>query len=146
MRLTHLGQTAEVISRVSDDGELTVRFGMMKMNVTLNDIESLSGEKAEPIVKKKMVKAEPAPPPDVPNIRTSQNTLDLRGHRVAEAEQMMDDKLAAAFGPIWIIHGHGTGKLRQGVQDYLKRHPRVKNFEFAEQPDGGRGVTIAHCG
>ena len=146
VRLTHLGQTAEVISPVSANGELMVRFGIMKMNVSLNDIESLSGEKATPIEKKKAPKTEPTPPPEAPNIRTSKNTLDLRGHRVAEAEQMMDNTLAAAYGPIWIIHGHGTGKLRRGVQDYLKRHPRVKNFEFAEQADGGRGVTIAHCG
>lgn len=148
VRLINLGQTAEVISPVSETGEMLVRFGIMKMTVGLGDIESLDGEKPTPIEKKKKKappKAEPEPQPDAPMIRTSKNTLDLRGHRVSEAEQMMDDKLAGAYGPIWIIHGHGTGKLRRGVQDYLKRHPQVQKFEFAEQSDGGRGVTIAHC-
>ena len=145
VRLITLGQTAEVIAPVSDSGDLLVRFGIMKMTVKLSDIESLTGEKAEPIKKNKVAKVDPLPPAEVPMIRTSQNTLDLRGHRVAEAEQIMDETLAAALGPIWIIHGHGTGKLRRGVQEYLKRHPRVETFEFAEQSDGGRGVTIAHC-
>ncbi|NJN23929.1 MAG: endonuclease MutS2, partial [Acaryochloridaceae cyanobacterium RL_2_7] len=147
VRLINLGQTAEVISPVSENGEMMVRFGIMKMMVGFGDVESLTGEKPTPIQpqKKKSPALEPEAQPAVPMIRTSQNTLDLRGHRVAEAEQMMDDQLAAAYGPIWIIHGHGTGKLRHGVQDYLKRHPRVKKYEFAEQADGGRGVTIAHC-
>lgn len=146
IRLITLAQTAEVISPVSESGEMMVRFGIMKMTVKLSDIESLTGEKAEPIKKTpKAVKAEPVPTAEAPLIRTSKNTLDLRGHRVAEAEQMMDEMLAVAFGPVWIIHGHGTGKLRQGVQDYLKHHTKVERFEFAEQSDGGRGVTIAHC-
>jgi len=47
-------------------------------------------------------------------------------------------------GAIWVIHGHGTGKLRQGVQEFLKRHPQVERFEAADQSDGGTGVTVAY--
>ncbi|MFM6372805.1 MAG: Smr/MutS family protein, partial [Microcystis panniformis] len=43
-----------------------------------------------------------------------------------------------------IIHGKGTGKLRQGVHDFLSRHPQVKRFQLAPQNEGGSGVTIAY--
>ncbi|MEM9164855.1 MAG: Smr/MutS family protein, partial [Cyanobacteria bacterium P01_F01_bin.4] len=69
---------------------------------------------------------------------------DLRGMRVVEAESALDDYIARAHGPIWIIHGHGTGKLKRGVHEYLKRHPQVERFEAAEQADGGTGVTVAY--
>jgi DNA mismatch repair protein MutS2 len=77
-------------------------------------------------------------------VRTSQNTIDIRGQRVADAEVILENAIASAQGPLWIIHGHGTGKLRHGVQVFLTSHPRVERFEFAEQSDGGSGVTIAY--
>ncbi|MGF1524396.1 MAG: Smr/MutS family protein, partial [Leptolyngbyaceae cyanobacterium] len=144
VRIPSLGQTAEVLSDPDEDGKLIVRFGLMKMTVGLEDIESLQGEKAE-VPKPKAV---PPPPPPVqpktPAVRTSRNTFDLRGMRVAEAEAKLEEAIASANGPIWIIHGHGTGKLRRGVHEYLKRHPQVQKFEAAEQADGGTGVTVAH--
>jgi DNA mismatch repair protein MutS2 len=146
VRLPSLGQTAEVLTEPDEDGKLTVRFGLMKTTVGLADIESLQGEKAEVPVKPKpqdTVPAAQAAPP-APAIRTSRNTFDLRGMRVAEAESVLEDALAKASGAIWIIHGHGTGKLRRGVHDYLKSHPQVQRFEAAEQADGGTGVTVAY--
>ncbi|BAY63776.1 MutS2 family protein [Calothrix brevissima NIES-22] len=145
IRLSQFGQTAEVLVAPDEDGDLTVRFGMMKMTVKLEDIESLDGQKAEPTVKSK-----PAPAPVIPAappalaIRTSKNTVDLRGKRVADAELLLDKAISEAIGPIWIIHGHGTGKLRQGVHTYLQQHPRVSKYEAAEQVDGGSGVTVAY--
>ncbi|MCM1984268.1 endonuclease MutS2 [Lyngbya confervoides BDU141951] len=148
VRLPKLGQTAEVIAPVTSAGEVTVRFGLMKMTLGLEDVESLSGEKAQPSPKSPPKRESPPPDPaspDAPMIRTSKNTLDLRGQRVADAELAMDEAIAQIQGPLWIIHGHGTGKLRKGVQDYLKAHPQVDRFEFAAPAEGGRGVTIAHC-
>ncbi|MBD2168711.1 endonuclease MutS2 [Calothrix membranacea FACHB-236] len=147
VRISQFGQTAEVLVAPDEDGELTVRFGIMKMTVKLEDIESLDGQKAEPIVKPKPAPAPvtPAAPPALA-IRTSKNTIDIRGKRVADAELLLDKALAEATGPIWIIHGHGTGKLRQGVHSYLQQHPRVSKYEAAEQVDGGSGVTVAYVG
>ena len=144
VRIARLGQTAEVITAADADGELTVRFGLMKMTVSLADVESLQGEKAEIPERRK-----PAPPPppkaDAPAVRTSKNTIDIRGSRVADAEITLDRYIAsAAAGPIWVIHGHGTGKLRAGMHDFLKRHPQVERFEAAEKADGGTGVTVAY--
>ena len=144
------GQTAEVVGEPDADGKVAVRFGLMKTTVDLGEIESLTGQKAGPAPAPKTpekrrppaakaAKPEPAPPA----IRTSQNTIDLRGMRVAEAEADLENFIASAVGPIWIIHGHGTGKLKRGVQAFLKRHPQVRSFEAAEQADGGTGVTVA---
>ncbi|PZD70754.1 Endonuclease MutS2 [Acaryochloris thomasi RCC1774] len=141
VRIPSIGQKAEVIGLAPDADEVTVRFGLMKMTVSVTEIESMTGEKVEP-------KPKPAPAPPAPKpltVRTSENTLDLRGSRVADAERVLDDAIAQAHGSLWIIHGHGTGKLRAGVQAYLKQHPRVERYEFAEQSEGGTGVTIAHC-
>jgi DNA mismatch repair protein MutS2 len=145
IRIPRLNQTAEVLSAPNDDGELTVRFGLMKMTVSLCDVESLDGQKAEIPVKQK-----PAPAPTVISpplaVRTAKNTIDLRGSRVADAEFEIEQALkeAAPLGTLWIIHGKGTGKLRQGVHAFLEHHPLVERFELAEQAEGGSGVTVAY--
>ena len=145
VRLVSLGQTAEVITPPDADQKLTVRFGLLKTTVSLRDIESLQGEKAE-----LPPKPPPAPPPPpAPSlapvtVRTDRNTLDLRGMRVVEAEAALEAAIAQAQGCLWVIHGHGTGKLRQGVQDYLSRHPQVQRFTAADQSEGGTGVTLVY--
>ncbi|MEH2210193.1 endonuclease MutS2 [Nostoc sp.] len=145
IRVPKLGQIAEVIAAPDQDGELSVRFGLMKMTVKLQDVESLDGQKPEPVVKPKPAPIAVTPPPqNVPEIRTSQNTIDLRGKRVADAEYILDKAISEATGPLWIIHGYGTGKLRQGVHAFLQQHSRVNNYEPAEQADGGSGVTVVH--
>ncbi|MGB5959435.1 MAG: endonuclease MutS2 [Coleofasciculaceae cyanobacterium] len=145
VRIPRLNQTAEVLSAADDDGELTVRFGIMKMTVPLADIESLDGQKPEIAVK-----AKPAPAavvvPAAPPVRTSKNTTDIRGSRIAEAEYDLEQALSEAVtsGALWIIHGKGTGRLRQGVHEFLERHPLVDRFELTSQNEGGAGVTVAY--
>jgi DNA mismatch repair protein MutS2 len=148
IRIPRFNQTAEVLSTPDEDGELTVRFGLMKMTVTLADIESLDGQKAEMSVKPK-----PAPAtvptvasPPAPPVRTSKNTIDIRGSRVADAEFEIDKAITQAVtsGALWIIHGKGTGRLRQGVHEFLERHPLVDRFELTQQAEGGAGVTVAY--
>lgn len=150
VRIPQLGQTAAVITAPDQAGDLTVRFGVMKMSVNLTEIESLTGEKTEALPRSKpapeSAKPSVAPVQEAPSIRTTENTLDLRGSRVADAELTLDRAIASARGPLWIIHGHGTGKLRQGVKDFLERHPRVERHEHAPPQEGGTGVTIAYLG
>ncbi len=148
IRIPSLGQTAEVLSDADEDNKITVRFGVMKMTIPLGDIESLDGKKVE--IAAKTTKKAPPPPPkkdNAPTIRTSSNTLDIRGQRVADAEREIDQGIAKAFttsGVLWIIHGKGTGRLRQGVHEFLQQHSLVKRFELASQNEGGAGVTIAY--
>lgn len=148
IRIPRLNQTAEVLSAPDEDGELTVRFGLMKMTVLLSDVESLDGQKAEMPVKQKPASAPPsavASPPS-PVVRTAKNTIDIRGKHVADAEFELERGISEAtqLGTLWIIHGKGTGKLRQGVHAFLERHPLVERFELAEQAEGGTGVTLAY--
>jgi DNA mismatch repair protein MutS2 len=144
IRIPRLGQTAEVLA--VDGTELVVRFGLMKMTIDVSEIESLTGEKVAKPEPKREPKPQPAPTPapPAPAIRTSRNTFDIRGSRVADAEIVLEQAIAEAQGAIWIIHGHGTGKLRQGVHEWLKQHPRVERFELATQNEGGAGVTIVY--
>jgi len=148
IRIPRLNQTAEVLTPADEDGELRVRFGLMKMTVSLADIESLEGEKAQMPVKSKPAST-PAPAASsapTPPIRTEKNTIDLRGSRVADAEIELEQAIsqAIASGVLWIIHGKGTGKLRAGVHEFLERHPLINRFELAERAEGGSGVTVAY--
>jgi DNA mismatch repair protein MutS2 len=147
VRIPRLGQTAEVLSAPDGDGELSVRFGLMKMTVSLTDIESLDGQKAEVPVKQKPAPAPAPAPPPPPTVRTSQNTVDIRGSRVGDAEIELERAIATASttsGALWIIHGKGTGKLRQGVHEFLQQHPQVSRYELAAAQEGGAGVTVAY--
>jgi DNA mismatch repair protein MutS2 len=150
IRLPNLGQTAEVLSINEEQNELTVRFGIMKMTLPVTEIESLDGKKVEPQSKPKpsTIPTVSTPPGTVTTIRTSQNTLDLRGSRIADAEIELDRAISRAMesGVLWIIHGKGTGKLRSGVHEFLRNHPQIERFELAPQNEGGSGVTVAYLG
>ena len=63
-----------------------------------------------------------------PGVRTERNTLDGRGLRVHEAEAAaaVEEKLRAANGPVWVIHGIGTGRLKRGLRDWLATVPWVE--------------------
>jgi DNA mismatch repair protein MutS2 len=149
VRIPSLGQTGEVLSIDAAESQITVRFGLMKMNVSLADIESLDGQKVETKPKttpaKKSASATTTQKPPVA-VRTSRNTLDIRGSRVANAESDLENAIAKATesGILWIVHGKGTGRLRQGVHEFLQRHPQVAKYELAPQQEGGSGVTIVY--
>ena len=72
--------------------------------------------------------------------------VDLRGMRLEEAltevDKMLDDALWAGLKEITLIHGQGTGKLKQGLRHSLDRHPLVKGHRGGTRPEGGDGVTV----
>jgi DNA mismatch repair protein MutS2 len=159
IRIPSLGQTAEVLSAPDANEELSVRFGIMKMTVKLADIESLDGEKpetkaqlakvaaqAQATAKAKQAAAEVGKPNPEIAIRTANNSIDLRGARVSDAEIEIDRALSKAveYGALWIIHGKGTGQLRRGVHEFLDTHPQVSRYELASQKEGGGGVTLVY--
>lgn len=147
IRIPSLKQTAEVLHINESNQTVNVTFGLMKMTVPVTDIESLDGKKVEPPPKPApKPTAPPTPKPAPVTVRTERNTLDCRGDRLERAESRLDQALNQALdsGVLWIIHGKGTGKLRQGVHDYLSHHPLVERYELAQQNEGGSGVTIAY--
>ena len=152
IRIPRLGQTAEVLTIADDRGNLQVRLGLMSVSVTLTDVESLTGEK--PKTPPKPTKTFQPPAPDQKEvakkatilIRTSNNTIDVRGQRVDAAMIAVDRAMNAAHasGILWVIHGKGTGKLREGIHDFLSTHAQVTKVELASNPDGGAGVSIVY--
>ena len=64
------------------------------------------------------------------------------GACVHEAEAAVDDVLRGANGPVWVIHGIGTGRLKRGLRDWLASLSYVERVVDAEQSDGGAGCSV----
>jgi DNA mismatch repair protein MutS2 len=111
--------------------------------VALAAIEGLNGEKpAPPAPPPVTVRSRRAPGSRGPQVRTEANTVDVRGLRVHEAEASVEERLRAANGPVWVIHGIGTGKLKRGLREWLAGVPYVERVTDAEQGDGGMGCSV----
>ena len=74
--------------------------------------------------------------------------IDLRGQRVEEVvprlEKYLDDAFLAGMPFVRIVHGKGTGALRQAVREQLRKHPLVKSQRPGAEGEGGSGVTVAY--
>ena len=140
IRLLALGKAAEVLAVSGDGLQLNVRCGVMRSTVELSAVESLDGRKPEPPAPVVQVKARRGS--GGAEVRTSRNTIDVRGMRVHEAEAAVDDVLRAANGPVWVIHGIGTGRLKRGLRDWLASLSYVERVVDAEQSDGGAGCSV----
>ncbi|MFJ7407198.1 MULTISPECIES: endonuclease MutS2 [unclassified Lysinibacillus] len=135
VKVLSYGQRGTLLEKVSD-AEWVVQMGILKMKIADTDIEYIKPEK-EPIQRVSGVKNRDS------HVKLE---LDLRGERYEDAiirtEKYIDDALLSNYGRVSIIHGVGTGALRQGIQSYLKKHKRVKSFRFGEAGEGGFGVTV----
>jgi DNA mismatch repair protein MutS2 len=145
VRLLALGKAAEVLAISSDGRELTVRCGVMRSTVELSAIEGLAGEKpAPPPEPQVVVKGQRGLAARGAEVRTERNTVDVRGLRVHEAEAAVEEQLRAANGPLWVIHGIGTGKLKRGLRAWLETVPYVERVSDAERGDGGAGCSVVY--
>jgi DNA mismatch repair protein MutS2 len=74
--------------------------------------------------------------------------LDLHGEKVEVAlsalDKYLDDAVLANFPFVYVLHGRGTGALRQAIHNYLRKHPSVLRFRMGEGSEGGQGVTIVY--
>lgn len=143
VRLLALGKAAEVLALSENGQELTVRCGVLRSTVPLEAIEGLNGEKpASPEPPQVRVRGGSALAGQGAQVRTARNTVDVRGLRVHEAEAAVEEVLRAASGPVWVIHGHGTGKLKRGLREWLEGVPHVERVTDAEPGDGGGGCSV----
>ena len=139
-----LRSAAEVVEGPAR-GKVRVAAGMMKLWVDLSDLRGLK-QSAEPAPK------ETAPvtgtqPRVQQSIRTSDNTLDVRGLRaddaVSLAEAFLDRMYGAAESNAFIVHGVGSGALRVAIHEHLSRDAAyVEGFRPATQEEGGPQVTV----
>ncbi|MBU8879626.1 endonuclease MutS2 [Bacillus sp. FJAT-29790] len=136
VKVISFGQKGHLIEKTSDH-EWQVQMGIMKMKVAEKDLEFIKSPK----------QVETRPLATVKGRDFHVNLeLDLRGERFENAllrvEKYIDDALLANYPRVSVIHGKGTGVLRQGVQEYLRNHRAVKKIRFGEAGEGGSGVTI----
>jgi DNA mismatch repair protein MutS2 len=151
-----LGGRGEVVS-APKDGQVEVRLGLMKMHVpvadVLLDLHKQAAPKSEKKAPRVTVKAAPepghdeaAPAHDKAGARTPDRTVDVRGQRVDEGvsavDQFLDESLALSRDIIFVVHGHGTGALRQAIRAHLAKHPAVSRARPGEPNEGGDGVTV----
>ncbi|MBB5324638.1 DNA mismatch repair protein MutS2 [Anoxybacillus tepidamans] len=136
VKVVHLNQKGYLLEKVSDD-EWQVQLGILKMKIKERDLEYIGSTK--------VAEAKPLTTVKGKDYHVGLE-LDLRGERyedaIARVEKYIDDALLAGYPRVSIIHGKGTGALRKGVQEFLKKHRSVKNIRFGEATEGGIGVTI----
>jgi len=130
-----------------DDKEAQVQVGSLRIRAKYNDIRKRT--RSEKRTKKRGHVREYEPSDTLPPIVKSPGMeLDLRGQRVEEAIEMLDRYVDAAytsglpFGRI--IHGKGTGRLRQAVREYLTDHTLISKVTQGQANEGGSGVTVVH--
>jgi len=137
--LKEVGMPATVLSVSEERGLVEVHAGKVKMTLNLDSVEKRmpstgAAKTGGAVITRKLSK------PSIPL------ELDLRGKRAEEVELALDDYLneASLYGlsQVRIIHGIGTGTVRQIVREVLASHPLVTSFRAGEKGEGGDGVTV----
>lgn len=141
--LKDLHQKVTVVTLPDKNKKLTVDMGSMKMQVKQDELAVLDENYKEPT--KAKIPGTSFKSFELKKYSLSQ-TLDLRGYRVEEAldevEDYLDKASLANLTPVYIIHGHGTGALKQAVRDFLKTSPYVAKFRVGGESEGGDGVSV----
>ena len=136
----NLGQQGTVISNVSKDEQVLVQIGSMKMNVPIQNLIILKNQKTK---KQNSVSQSYTKMNKTKNAKTEINVIGLN---VEEArfvvEKFLDDSLLANLQTVRIVHGKGTGKLREGIHQMLKKDPHVKSYRMGAFGEGEMGVTV----
>jgi DNA mismatch repair protein MutS2 len=137
-----------VISGLSEN-EAEVQIGRLRLRSRFSDLRQAGSQpSAEPVpVHAHKTPAEPAKPV-VASKPSPGMELDIRGQRAEDALDILDRYLDSAYTSslpfVRIIHGKGTGRLRQVIREALQSSPHVKHFESGMENEGGDGVTVAH--
>lgn len=144
VELARLGKTGVLLEAPQGKKRVRVRVGDVEMSVAVSSLIGLGG----PHESERSAAAAPRRlPPSAPLAEAEAATvLDLRGRMADEALDATVaalDRAALAGAPLLrIIHGHGTGRLKAVIRDYLKSSPYVAAFRAGERAEGGDGVTV----
>ena len=143
--VTAYGQRGTLINQTKN-GKWEVQVGLIKMMLKEDEFSLVKvQEEAQKPKKKQVHVVKKSKKSAGPRAR-----LDLRGKRYEEAMQELDEFIDQALlnnmAQVDIIHGIGTGVIREGVTKYLRRNKHVKSFGYAPQNAGGSGCTIANLG
>ncbi len=139
VRLKSVGRKGEVLAINQDKNEATVQAGIMTVTAGVEELVRIEmpEESEDDLAQKYRVKKSQKVSP----------SLDLRGERYEVAQRRLDkyldDVFLAGLKQVEIIHGKGTGALREAVKEVLENHSHIASFRLGRQEEGGSGVTIA---
>ena len=147
VEIVSLGQIGEVIKPQDADGNVSVQAGLLKINVKLSDLRLVTKLPKEARTKeRKRMEQQSSFVGYVSRKAGVKTEVDLRGMTLEEAlldaDRFLDDAYMAGLNQVSIIHGKGTGVLRAGISDLLKRHRLVKSYRLGRYGEGETGVTI----
>ncbi len=144
VRVRSFNQTGELVSLPDAKGEVEVQLGLLKVRVSAENIERLSKRQARS--ERGGDGSRGVSLPSLSERELPDMQLDLRGQRVEEVLPTVDryihDAYMAGMPFVRILHGKGTGALRQAIRDQLAHHPLVRSYAPAAAADGGEGVTV----
>ena len=137
-----LGQNGIVTSKISKSKEVQVQIGLIKTNVSIKFLEKPKNLKDD--LTSKPISSYSTRGSS--KTKTANSEINVIGLTVAEAiplvDKFLDDCFLAKLQTARIVHGKGTGKLRQGIHSFLKKNKRVKSFRIGTYGEGEIGVTI----
>ena len=144
-----LGDSVHVISLNLDGtvrslpnqkGEITVQMGILQSTVKITDVEIIQEKKQSKQEKTTQYRAAVNKSMHIkPEINLLGLTVD---EAIMELDKYLDDACLSHLNQVRVVHGKGTGALRKGIHEYLKRQSYVKNFRLGEFGEGDAGVTI----
>lgn len=147
VRVRRLNTVGRILAPPTDRGEVEVQLGTLRTRLPVADLMPTGGDSqraAAPAPAERPAAARvrlPAAPPVALE-------YDVRGRRVAaalaEIERYLDDAYRSDMSLVRIIHGRGTGALREAIRDWLGEHPLVSDFAPADPANGGDGATVVH--
>ncbi len=143
VKVLSMNLTGTVASRPDSRGNLTVQMGILRSQVNISDLEII--EEPSPYTPKKLSRTSRGKIGMSKSLSVSPE-INLLGRTVdeavAELDKYLDDALLSHLDTVRIVHGKGTGALRKGIHEYLRRQKHVKSYRLAEFGEGDAGVTI----
>lgn len=137
-----LNQEGVIVSSPSRSNEVQVQIGNIKMNLPISALEKSKISNSS----KKNKKENFGSYTSISKSRTVRTEINVIGYNVEEAvfviDKFLDDCSLAKLQTVRIIHGKGTGKLRNGIHTFLKTNPHVKSFRLGSYGEGEMGVTV----
>ena len=147
VKVLSMNLTGTIGSLPDARGNVTVQMGILRSQVNISDLEII--EEVSPYAPKRMnrtakSKIKMSKSLSVsPEINLLGKTVD---EAVAELDKYLDDALLSHLNSVRVVHGKGTGALRKGIHEYLRRQKHVKSYRLAEFVEGDAGVTIVELG
>ena len=143
VKVLSMNLTGTISSLPDARGNVTVQMGILRSQVNISDLEII--EEPSPYTAKKFSRTSKSSMKMGKSLTVSPE-INLLGktvdEAVAELDKYLDDAILSHLNTVRVVHGKGTGALRKGIHEYLRRQKHVKSYRLAEFGEGDAGVTI----